>query len=60
MLRILPKLMMMRNNPSPNTGLVGIPLDDIASHLGDDDDASVVLNETQAYMYSFEAQYHTL
>ena len=51
------------DNPSPSVGLVGIPLDDIASTLGDDDDnddddgdsGGAEPSEAQAYMDSLAA-----
>ena len=54
------------DNPSPSAGLVGIPLDDIVSNLGDDDDdddgdtGGVESSEAQAYMDSLAAEDRTL
>jgi hypothetical protein len=53
------------DNPSPNAGSVGIPLDDIAFNLGDDVSGSgrvggVVLSEAQTYMDRLDDKYHTL
>ena len=51
-------------NPSPNVGLVGIPLDHIAFNLGDDDDDGddgfAVPSEVEAYMDSLAVEDHTL
>ena len=47
------------DNPLPDAGLVGIPLDTIASG-GDDDDAGPVPSEAQTYMDMLEAEDHTL
>ena len=48
------------DNPSPSAGLVGIPLDEIASNLGDDNDddgdsGGAEPSEAQAYMDSLAA-----
>ena len=48
------------DNPLPNAGLVGIPLDDIVEGDDDDDDAGSVPSEAQAYMDTLEAEDHTL
>ena len=54
------------DNPPPNAGLVGIPLDDIASIVGDDDDddggdhRGAMPSEAQAYMDSLVVEDHTL
>ena len=54
------------DNPSPSAGLVGIPLDGIASNLGDDDDdddgdsGGAEPSEAQAYMDSLVAKDRTL
>ena len=53
------------DNPPPNAGLVGIPLDDIASIVGDDDDdggdhRDAMPSEAQAYMDSLVDEDHTL
>jgi hypothetical protein len=54
------------DNPPPNAGLVGIPLDDIASIVGADDDddggdhGGAEPSEAQAYMDSLVVEDRTL
>ena len=53
------------DNPSPSAGLVGIPLDGIASNLGGDDDddgdsGGAEPSEAQAYMETLATEDRTL
>ena len=47
-------------NPLPNAGLVGIPLDDIVASDDDDDDIDPVLSEAQSYMDLLDVEDRTI